>query len=85
MSIRTSCEADQQATVMAYAKEAMKLVVGSVIIDEKQLTAGQTSRWAGFTKIYCGKGPDEKCELKLPEDTWEKRFLQKERGTTAHN
>ena len=76
VSMVASCKAYQQATILAYVKEAMEVVVTEVIYCYcEKLTSGQETVSVGFTWIICNNKPDQQCQYTEPENyTWENRL-----------
>ena len=61
--LATSCLSNQQATILACAKEAMEIRVDDVVFfGNRELSSGQMTWWFDFTAIRCGLEPDEPCE-----------------------
>ena len=76
VSVLTSCKAYQQATILAFVKKAMKIVVTEVIYYPcKKLSSGQETFSRGFTQIRCNNKPDQQCRYTDPEnDTWKNKL-----------
>ena len=76
MSLLTSCKAYQQATILAYVKEAMGEVVKDVVYKGgKKLSSGQETVNSGFIRISCNNKPDQRCQYTDPKnDTWENKL-----------
>ena len=73
LRIFCSCQANEEATVMAYINEAVELnKEGGLIFREPQkLSSEQTTSYGDFRRIRCGKVADEQCEI---SSSWEDRF-----------
>ena len=75
VGVLASCKAYQQATILAYVKEAMEVVVTEVVYYPKKLSSGQETVSSGFTEIICNNKPDQQCQYTDSEnDTWENRL-----------
>ncbi len=80
LSILTSCKSYQQATISAYAKEAMETIAGNVVYAYiKVLSSGQQTTRGSFVKIYCSTKPNEQCQHIGSEYTWQNMVLRRDR------
>ena len=71
LDCRVSSISYQQATILAYVKEAMKIIVDEVIFSyTKQLSTGQQGTDGEFTIIQCNNQPNEQCEYNTSNCTW---------------
>ena len=93
LKIFCSCQANEEATVMAYINGAVILNKERELIfrTSKKLSSEQTASYGDFRSIRCGKVADEQCEI---SSSWEDRLLKqkyvylargKDRGREAWN
>ena len=75
LKIFCSCQANEEATVMAYINEAVELHKegGFIYKSYKKLSSEQTTSWGDFSSIRCGKFANEQCEI---SSSWEDRLLK---------
>ena len=78
LKIFCSCEANEEATVMAYINEAVELNKegGFIYYFGKKLSSEQTTSHGNFSSIRCGKFADEQCEIST---SWEDRLTGKQK------
>ena len=76
LRIFCSCQANEEATVMAYINEAVILNNEGRLIfrTPKKLSSEQATSWGDFRDIRCGKVADEQCEI---SSSWEDRLTGK--------
>ena len=71
VSVFTSCQAYQEATLLAYENECMHIVVNDLLFrGDETLSSGQTTINASFTAIYCNNKPEEECKYTRSNETW---------------
>ena len=64
-----------QATILAYVKEAMEVVVTEVVYYLRNYHQDTETVSSGFTEIICNNKPDQQCQYTDSEnDTWENRL-----------
>ena len=85
INIFTSCQAHQQATILAYVKEGMQLIVKDVIFHSKTLSSRQTTINGDFQRIYCNYKPREPCQYTSTNATWENMMLHQDRVFVVHS
>ena len=75
LNIFASCKADEEATMLAYVKEAIEFRLQDIIFHgNKLLSSGQTTARGNFHMIQCKNvRPNERCEYTNNSDqTWVK-------------
>ena len=71
VSVFTSCQAYQEATLLAYENECANVVVNDLLFrGDETLSSGQTTINASFTAIYCNSKPEEECKYTRSNETW---------------
>ena len=76
INVFTSCQAYQEATILAYENECMNIVENDLLfMGNKTLSSGQTTINALFTKIGCNNKPEEECKYTRSNKTWKNTIL----------
>ena len=73
LKVLASCQPGQDSAELAYTTQAMELRKGEIrwYWFHKTLSIQQKTFYADFTRVRCGKGEEEECNI--PSDaTWEK-------------
>ena len=77
IGVFTSCQAYQEATILAYQNEAMEVRVNDLLfMGNKTLSSGQTTINASFTAIRCNNKPEEECKYTRSNQTWTNLLLR---------
>ena len=76
INVSTSCQAYQEATILAYENEAMEVVVNDLVFTgNKTLSSGQTTLNRPFSMI-CDNKPEEECKYTRSNQTWTNLLLR---------
>ena len=70
INVYASCQAYQEATILAYENECMQIVVNDLLLRSKNtLSSGQTTINGPFSMIYCDNKPEEECKYTRSNQT----------------